>query len=342
MKRILLPLTALLLTVISYAQDPKQLVKDGIKLHDEGKYKEAISKYDEAIALDPGMYLAYYEKAFSLMSDEQYEECIKICKASLKKFPDGEENAGIYISYGTSYDMMKKPEKAIEIYEEGIKKFPRSALLHYNKAITLYNLGKAGEAEKSIEQSIINNPNHASSHQMLSVLHEKSNRMYSLLASLYFMGIEPTGKRAEGRLTITEDLMGVNVKKEEGKGLTLTISLPEDKKAPNQFQNLEILLAVGVSLGQEELFKNETKPEKMNRLVSVIISFLSDEEKKGTGLGWDFYAPFFRQLKEKDYVETYCHTIYMTAGDEANDKWMGDHRDKVEEYWKWVNNYWKK
>ena len=343
MRYLLLVASALCFKAICLAQDPGQLVRQGVKLHDEGRYLEAIAKYDSAIAINADTYLAYYEKALSLMAAGEYEECIRTAESALRRFPDRSDNSGLYVSYGNSYDMLKNPGKALDVYDEGIKRFPRASLLYFNKAITLSNMGKKAEAEKQVELAIRYNPGHASSHRTLSILQKDKNRIYSLLASLYFMAIEPTGKRAAERLQEIEKLMGANVEKKEGKGVNITLPAAKDgsENEPNNFHSLELAVSMAVALGYEEKFRDEPRPAKMQRILGVMIERLGNNQQKGIGFGWEFYAPFFVELKKKDYVEVFCHAMYATSGDEDNIQWIRKNEKKVDGYLEWVSSYGK-
>jgi tetratricopeptide (TPR) repeat protein len=339
MKRIFLPLIALFGTLCCVAQGPDPMIQRGVKLHDEGKFEEAIATYDSAIASDANNYLAYYEKSLSLMKWGKFRESIDLSEWALKKFPDGEENSSFYINSGTCWDLLKNPQKALDVYEEGIKKYPEAALLYFNKAITLYNTGKIRETETALEKSIRYNPYHASSHQVMAVLKSQSNRSYSLLAGLFFMVIEPTGQRAEGRLQLIEAAIGANVEKKDDKSITVNVSLPDEKnKQPNDFSTMEMIMSMSVALDHDEKNKNETRPERMQRILETAFGVLSEQEKGG-GFGWEFYVPFFKDLKKQGYLETYCHVLYASADDEVNDKWLKDNSGKVEDYLEWTASY---
>ncbi|MBO9661126.1 MAG: tetratricopeptide repeat protein, partial [Chitinophagaceae bacterium] len=302
MNRIFLPLAVLLGTLCCEAQGLDPILKRGIKLHDEGKFEEAIATYDSAIAANPGSYLAYYEKSLSLMKSGKLQESIDLSDWALKKFPDGEENASFYVNNGTCWDLLKNPQKALEVYDEGIKKYPGTSLLYFNKAITLYNTGKLRETEAALEKSIHYNPYHASSHQVMAVLKSQSNRSYSLLAGLFFMVIEPTGKRAEGRLQLIEAAIGANVEKKDDKNVTINLSMPDKKdKQPNDFSMMEMVMSMSVALDHSDKNKNETRPQRMQRVLDTVFAVLSEQEK-GSGFGWAFYVPFFADLKNKGHL----------------------------------------
>ena len=73
MNRLRKNLITLLLAVITlnvFAQDKGSvgdLIKEGVQLNDQGKYTEAITKYNEALKLDPENAQANYEMGFTLV-----------------------------------------------------------------------------------------------------------------------------------------------------------------------------------------------------------------------------------------------------------------------------------
>ena len=59
------------------------LIRKGSRLHDEGKYKEAINYYRQVPRNDTNYVLAQYELAYSLSSDSSYAEALSICRNAL-------------------------------------------------------------------------------------------------------------------------------------------------------------------------------------------------------------------------------------------------------------------
>ncbi len=81
-------------------QDVKQLIEEGVALHDKQDFEGAIKKYDEVLAIDKNNYLAQYEKSLTLMYMKRYDECIALCKWLLEKDPKNELTPSVYVSYG--------------------------------------------------------------------------------------------------------------------------------------------------------------------------------------------------------------------------------------------------
>ena len=64
----------------------------------------------------------------------------KKSKELLQKFGDHPNIKIVYIQYGSTLDDLGKSKDALEVYNEGIKKFPNEYLLHFNKGLTLQKM----------------------------------------------------------------------------------------------------------------------------------------------------------------------------------------------------------
>ncbi len=107
----------------------KALLLEGVTLHDKGDYDGAIKIYDEVIAKDPQRLLAWYEKSLTLLVAKRFEDCIALCKEVLKNFKEGDELDNIYVNYGSALDAAGKPDEAIKVYSQGIRKYNHYLLL---------------------------------------------------------------------------------------------------------------------------------------------------------------------------------------------------------------------
>ena len=71
----------LLFTLTAYGQnrDPRveELIKEGVELHDEGEYEEAIDRYLEALQLDSTSVLANYELSLSYLALRDFENALE-------------------------------------------------------------------------------------------------------------------------------------------------------------------------------------------------------------------------------------------------------------------------
>ncbi|MFN8256296.1 MAG: tetratricopeptide repeat protein [Bacteroidales bacterium] len=104
--------------------EAEQLVTEGIKFHDKGDYQAAISLYDRALALDKDNLYALGEKAFSLLMIGNQDECITCCKKAIKVHKGSDRLNNVYVCYGNALDEKGEAEKALKVYDDGIKQFP--------------------------------------------------------------------------------------------------------------------------------------------------------------------------------------------------------------------------
>ncbi len=330
------------LSLAGYCQQTAaEIVQEGIELHNKAAYTEALAKYDEAIKMDKGNFLALYEKSYTLMNLKRYDEAIEICKSLVEQFPRHEQLYLVYINYGSCLDYTGKPEESIKIYNTGIKKFPGVYMLHFNKAITLYSQKEYEEAMKSARQAVGLNPYHASSHNIISVL-QANNKIYSLLASLMFLAIEPNSSRSAIHLKAVQDILVSNVKKTGEKQTTITLSMPSENASENNFRPIEMFMSLSSAMNDSEKYKSETGFQRFDRNLKSIIAMLGEKYKDNKGFAWEFYARFFSILNKDQQLDNFTHIIYASAKDPENDVWLKEHKDAVKEFRSWLENFpWK-
>ena len=345
MKKLFLLLALCSFTCLLSAQKTaNDLYNEGVGLYEIKEYGAAIKKFEEAIAIDKDHYRSHYERSYAMVMMKDYEGCIKASEQLIRDFPNGEHNDKAYLNWGTALDMLGKGNESIKVYQKGIKKYPTFALLYFNSAITYYGMGKTEEAQESAELSLKHNPYHASSHNVVSILQD-ANRIYSLMASLSFLAIEPASQRSPQHLKNVLEKLGGNVKKTGEKDISILLTLPsgsDKKNKENNFGSVELLMSMSAALTLSEENKNKSALEKMRISLESVFSML-DESKKEKGFGWKFYAPFLSDLKKAGHTETFCHYIYVSAKDAENEKWLEDNKEKVAAFETWFRSYsWNK
>ncbi len=348
MKRNLLAVLLCLMALPVFSQnDIPRLMKEGVALHDEGKFDEAIRKYDSVLAIDANYYDAMFEKSYTLTMNKGYDECIVLCKRMLAMDPKNTNTRGVYVNWGTALDDKGDPEEAIKVYTEGIGKFPDYYLLHFNKGVTLMLSKKNEEAMLCYQDALKLKPLHASSHQFSGRIMASSNRIASILSFFSFLVIEPQGDRAKQNYQDLTKLVlqGISTTN-DGKNVNINIDASvldkSKKKTDDNFASAELLFSMSSALDNDEKFKDENAGARLFRKMESLVSMLKEQKSGGSGFYWKFYVPFFIEMKDKDQLETACYLATVNADDAAVMKWLGDNKEKIEGFYGWLKEYkWK-
>ncbi|KAH0795374.1 small glutamine-rich tetratricopeptide repeat-containing protein beta [Histomonas meleagridis] len=102
---------------------------EGNDLLRAGKFQEAISKYTEAIDVDPTQSAYYCNRAAVYSKINQHEKAITDCEKAIQLTPD---YATAYSRLGYAYYSMGQTEKAREAYKRGLRACPNNQNLKDN------------------------------------------------------------------------------------------------------------------------------------------------------------------------------------------------------------------
>lgn len=352
MKRIILLLIITFFSSLSYGQNKEaadKLVDEGVTYNDKGEYEKAIAIYNRALNLDKDNLLALAEKALSLLSMQNYDEAIDYCKKAIDKHPSENALKSVYVTYGNALDALKKPDKSIELYDEGIKKFPDFYQLYFNKGITLSSINQIDEAVSCLQKSISLNPKHAGSNNALArLLYSQNKNIPALLAFCRFLIIDPQSKRAEENLVFVQKIMKAHVEQTGENAITVNVDpkLLESKNQKgkvreNNFNSTELILSMASALDYDEKNSKNTEVQQFTRKFEGICASLKETKKDNYGFYWDNYVPYFLELYERKLIEPFSYIVFASSNKGEINNWLAIHKAVITQFYDWDKQYWE-
>ncbi|MEO1655225.1 MAG: tetratricopeptide repeat protein, partial [Bacteroidota bacterium] len=215
----------LFLSGMGYAQESlEELIKEGIQYHDAGEFEKAIKAYQQALTIDPDSPLAHYEIAISYFAAQNYPEALE---HSDKVIAQGERKYLLpaLVTKGSCLDNLGKSQEAIQVYEKALNDYGGHYLLYYNLGLTQFNVENLKAGEEAILNALKANINHSSSHLLLSYIQEqKEKKVPHLLASYYFLLLEPNSRRSPDAYAKLRKSLEGNIEKTGKKDVTININ----------------------------------------------------------------------------------------------------------------------
>jgi tetratricopeptide (TPR) repeat protein len=308
--------------------DARALIEEGVRLHDAGKYDEAIAKYREALAIDPGNLDATYEIAYAQFALGRYDECVATAKPLIDRA--GPLKAAVYVVLANCHDLAGDPKKALRLFEKGMKEFPKDAVIPFNAGVTRARREEWTEARKLFQRAIENDPIHRSAHLNLGVAYRVGGyRVQAILAYLRFLSLEPEGPRAQGTANEILYLLGAGFSKtgEAEYKVEFNVDLPKDE---GDYASAELVRAIGGAVIETEEWQDKSAGEK---LVYRIDSLLASIDEGGGEGGRDFaranYMPFVRALRDAGMLETFVYRFFAPVGPPELATWLDQHPEQV-------------
>jgi len=193
------------------------------------------------------------------------KKAIEICKNAISIDPNSSHLKFIYVIYANAEDKLGNGSRSLQIYEEGIDKFPNFQQLHFNKAIALIGLKDYDEAFVSLHQSAILKPSHITTHNAIGRIVYYDNKIPALFAFCQVMIIDPTSSLAKENFTFVQEIMKANVEKTGKNAITININ-PIDTTAgkENNFSAVETMLsfsAATYAMASDDKKKKKKKEE---------------------------------------------------------------------------------
>ncbi|BBB33543.1 conserved hypothetical protein [Thermotomaculum hydrothermale] len=315
------------------------MISKGVEYHDKGMYREALDMYKKVLKLNPDNVTALSETAFTYFAMGDYEKSLEYAlKAARYKT---NVLGHIYTEIGNAFDALNKPYYALAYYREAIKKQPDYFLGYYNAGITLERLGYRDKAKECYKKALTLNPNHSSSTLMLGNYYYQNGCSISALLLFYrFLILEPDTQRSEAVFEAINDILGGMV--EEKKKDVLSVKLKETGgdcggDFSSVFMSFGIIRMFSFADRKTKKGKSESEIERISFEMESLFSILENNKKKKEGFVWEFYAPYYAELKKRGYVMPLVMQVFYRKYQAAAKKWFKDEKNAklYDEFIKW-------
>ena len=139
--------------------------------------------------------------------------------------------------------------------------------------------------------------------------------------------VEQTGKKSTNINIIGDDL-----KNSDDKG----------KSKENNFFTADLILSMQTALDFENLNNDKTDVVKFIRKFEAVCSSLKESRKDNSGFYWDFYAPYFIEMLDQKYIETFAYIAFASSKSSDVMNWLKVHDDDITNFYKWSESFkWK-
>lgn len=115
------------------------------------------------------------------------------------------------------------------------------------------------------------------------------------------------------------------------------------KVKENRFSSVDMLLMMETALDFDKKNKNKTEVEHFIRKFETLCSALKETKKDNYGFYWEFYAPYFVEMKDRGLIEPFAYVAFASSDEKDVEKWLESHESELEKFFNWSEGFvWKR
>lgn len=321
----------------------KQLLSEGVRLHDSKQYDEAIKKYEQILRENPNSDEALYELSLSYYSNKDVPHALQ----AAYRLTQFRSNLGV-LGYGMIANVLDdagKPKEAIDIYRQAIKVLEDDpqlqsfvSNLYYNLGIAHYRQKQFKEAREASKKSVELNFSYPSANYLLAIIyHGTKYKVPALLAAARLISLEVNTQRTAQSTAIFLDIINGGKRDEK----TGKITVPLDFAAPTdegEFGMYEVLLGTLTTIKTDEN-KFKTANEVFADAVDTIISLLEEDKKLTSTFVGKIYIPFMVEMKKKGFSKPFAYLVLQQSGNREAESWLVNNKQQSVNFINWARAY---
>ena len=304
------------------------LLQEGVRLHDEGRFDEALATYRKALELDPDNVEISYEISFTLQALGRYQECAE--NAEAHRAGAGELERGYWAVEASCVDSAGDPERAAGMFDQALAKFPHDPVIEFNAGLSRLRTHEPDRARMLLEGAVRDRPFHPSSHLYLAVAFQQGGfRVPAILAFLRFLSLAPDDPRAQSAAAQVLRMMGEGVEQAGEKEIRITVPSGGSGEE-GDFGPVELVLPMAAAVVETEKWRDRSEGEKLVYRFDLMLGSLEETAPEGaTDFARVTYLPFTRELRARKMLEPFVYELFAPLGLPGMSDWLEAHPEPV-------------
>ncbi|HEX6273821.1 MAG TPA: tetratricopeptide repeat protein [Polyangiaceae bacterium] len=298
---------------------------------DRGDYPRAIRGLEELRARHPENGVVLHELALTYRLAKKPGDAVKVLMPFRRRLPP-EPLAGL----GSALDELGRNAEAIDVLSEGLRRYPRSGLLHAELGTALYLRGKVNEAVELYKTGIDVDPETPANYFRLSLVLARSEyRGLTLVFGETFRLLEPTSERSHELARIMAAICRDSVKRKTASdgSIEATVTLAPTVEFENQEQvaDLPLVNVFELAFGPP-LVRAHRDGLTLATLHAARVEFVALMNRPNSPFDWNS-VPIFRFMREASangMLETYDYWLYGPAFPEEFEAWAAANPSNAE------------
>ncbi|MBK5721618.1 tetratricopeptide repeat protein [Dysgonomonas sp. Marseille-P4677] len=313
-------------TIATYAQSSSEkLIRQGVALHDKGRYKDAIASYEEALKINPTSMSAVYEMSLSYLQLKDYDKAIRYStKVITANFQPLLMDA--YIVKGTALANQGKTVNALNLLNEALGKCGDEYLIHFNLGLCYFNYKDNEKAVQHLRKAIEIDATHASAFLLYAyALNDLGRWVQSFYSFHFFLLLEPNTGRSKDAFGEMYDI--INAKIENGSD---KLSLEDGVDRQRLYEAIQ-----KKKTGATDNISEYTFFVEASKLMFFSLAQMQNDTQNG--LLWYFFVPTYDEILSSGHFDTYCRYVSVAYFPESL-AWWNDNKTEVDNFIEWFEN----